>query len=74
LSCACNAYLPTFMAHHNARFAVAPRNPQDARRPVLHSPQELDLILSRHHHRTLSKNLTCQFQNREYQLQRNGRG
>ena len=35
---------------------------------VLHSSEELDLILSLHATRKLSKNLTFQFKNREYQL------
>ena len=39
-----NAYLGEFMADFNRRFAVAPRNPQDAHREVLHDAAELDLI------------------------------
>ena len=31
-----NAYLPEFMADFNGRFAVAPRDPADAHRKVLH--------------------------------------
>ena len=49
-------------------FAKSPQNPADAHRPVLHSSEELDLILSLHATRKLSKNLTFQFKNREYQL------
>jgi len=71
---AANAFLPAFMDDYNARFAVAPQSPEDAHRAVLHSPTELALILSRHHHRKLSKNLSFQFKNREYQLQGQGRG
>jgi len=63
-----NAYLPAFIADYNRRFAVEPQNPADAHRPSLHSAEELDLILCLHHTRTLSKNLTFQFKNREYQL------
>ena len=69
-----NAFLPTFMAQYNARFAVAPQSPQDAHRPVLHTPEELALILCLHHHRKLSKNLCFQFKNREYQLTGQGQG
>ena len=36
-----NAYLPAFMADFNRRFAVAPRNPEDAHRAVLHDAAEL---------------------------------
>lgn len=71
---AANAYLPAFMEIYNARFAIAPQNPLDAHRPVLHSPQELALILCLQHTRLLSKNLTFQFCNREYQLQGYGKG
>ena len=43
-----NAYLPEFMADFNRRFAVAPRNPADAHREVLHDAARR---LSRHHRR-----------------------
>ena len=33
---ATNAYLPEFVADHNRRFAVAPREAEDTHRPVLH--------------------------------------
>jgi hypothetical protein len=69
-----NAYLPDFMSSYNARFAVEPQSAVDAHRPVLHRAEELDLILSLHHHRTLSKSLSFQFKNREYQLQGHGPG
>ena len=69
-----NAFLATFIEHYNRRFAVAPQNPHDAHRPVVHTPRELALVLCLHHTRTLSKNLTLQFQNREYRIQRRGAG
>lgn len=71
---AANAFLQGFMAEYNARFAVEPQHPTDAHRPVLHSPEELHLILSLHHTRTLSKNLSFQLKNREYQLTGQGHG
>lgn len=71
---AANAFLPEFIADYNDRFAVQPRDPVNAHRPVLHEADELALILRPHHTRKLSKNLTLQFQNREYQLQGQGRG
>lgn len=71
---AANAFLPEFMAHYNARFSVEPHSPDDAHRPVLHSHDELALILCLHHTRKLSKNLCLQFKNNEYQLQRQGQG
>ena len=69
-----NAFLPEFIETYNRRFAVLPQNATDAHREVLHNPLELDLIFSLHHTRKLSKNLTLQFKNREYQLQGQGQG
>ena len=63
-----NAWLPQFMAQYNARFGVPPQDPVNAHRKVLHDPAELALVLSLHHTRRLSKNLTCQFKNRLYQV------
>ena len=71
---AANAYLPEFMADHNRRFAVAPREAEDAHRPVLHDAEELDLILCEQATRKLSKNLTFKFERREYQLVGEGKG
>ena len=69
-----NHFLPTFMADYNQRFAIEPRAAEDAHREVLHSPEELGLILCLHHTRKLSKNLSLQFHNTEYQLQNYGKG
>lgn len=69
-----NAFLPAFMADYNRRFAVAPRSEEDAHRAVLHDAAELDLILRRHAIRKLSKNLTFQYLNREYQITGQGKG
>ncbi len=69
-----NAFLPEFIQACNQRFAVSPQNPTDAHRALLHSTEELALILCLHHTRTLSKNLTFQFKNREYQLQGQDKG
>ncbi len=71
---AANAYLPEFMAEHNRRFAVAPREAEDAHRPVLHDADELALILCEHHVRKLSRNLTFRFERREHQLTGEGKG
>lgn len=69
-----NRFLPTFIEDYNKRFAVEPQHADDAHREVLHSPEELDLILCLHHTRKLSKNLSLQFCNTEYQLQNYGKG
>ena len=71
---AANEYLPEFMADYNRRFGVAPRLAEDAHRPVLHDAGELALILSEHHVRKLSKNLTFKFERREHQLTGEGKG
>ena len=63
-----NAFLPTFMADYNARFAIEPASALDAHRAVLHSEAELDLIFSLHATRKISTNLTLQYARREYQL------
>ncbi len=69
-----NAYLPTFMADFNRRFAVPLRDPEDAHRVVLHDARELDLIFSENHVRKLTKDLTIRFQNREYRVTGRGKG
>ena len=57
-----NAYLPAFMADYNRRFGVAPRNPADAHRAVLHDERELDLILCPQHPRKVTGNLSISFE------------
>ena len=71
---AANAWLPTFLADYNRRFAVPPASPVDAHRPVRHAPHELARIFALHHPRIISKTLSVQFQNRTYQLQGQDRG
>lgn len=63
-----NAYLPEFIADFNARFAVVPRDAVDAHRPLL-PPDDLGRILTVQEMRTLSKNLTLNYQNVIYQIQ-----
>jgi len=65
-----NAYLSEFQADFNRRFAVAPRSTHDAHRPLLKTDQ-LDVILTHQETRTLSKNLTVQYQHVVYQIQSN---
>ena len=63
-----NAYLPEFIADFDARFAVAPRDPEDAHRPLL-PKDNLARILTVQETRVLSKNLTLQYHNVIYQIQ-----
>jgi hypothetical protein len=63
-----NAYLPEFMADFNRRFAEPARSTLDAHRPL--TPHDnLAQILTWQETRTLSKNLTLQFEKVVYQIQ-----
>ena len=59
---AANAWLPSYLGQHNERFAVEPREREDAHRPYAGSPQALARICSVHHQRQLSAQLSCQFE------------
>ena len=69
-----NGYLPAFMADCNRRFGVAPRNPSDAHRAVLHDERELDLILCEQHACMVTKGLTISFEGSVYQVTGHGKG
>ena len=63
-----NVYLPEFLQDFNQRFGEDPRSSVDAHRPF--TPQEdLAHIFTWQETRTLSKNLTLQFQKTVYQIQ-----
>lgn len=68
-----NAYLPDFREDYNRRFGVVPRSTHNAHRPLIAS-ENLDLILSKQETRTLSKNLTVQYNQVIYQIQSNRPG
>ena len=63
-----NAYLPEFMADLNQRFAVEARSAVNAHR-LLTAKDDLARILTWQETRTLSKNLTLQFEKVVYQIQ-----
>jgi len=65
---AAHAYLPTFMAAFNQRFAVRPQLPTDVHRP-LDGQDDLARSLTLQTARVLSKNLTLQYNNVVYQIQ-----
>ena len=69
-----NAYLPTFIEDYNRRFAKPAKSSLDAHREVLHDAQQVQQILSLHSKRVLSKNLTCQYKNVQYQIQTQTKG
>jgi hypothetical protein len=63
-----NAYLPEFLVDFNQRFAEPPRSDVDLHRPLT-AKEDLARILTWQETRTLSKNLTLQFQKTVYQIQ-----
>jgi transposase len=63
-----NAYLPEFLKDFNQRFAVDARSAVNAHRPLT-AKEDLTRILTWQEPRTLSKNLTLQFQKIVYQIQ-----
>lgn len=64
---AANAFLPSFLAAFNQKFAKAPLNPQNAHRTLLPT-QDLDKIFRLKYTRQLSKNLTLQYNSVIYQV------
>jgi transposase len=63
-----NAYLPEFIQNFNARFGEEPRSNVDLHRPLI-AKEDLAHILTWQETRTLSKNLTLQFDKIVYQIQ-----
>lgn len=64
---AANAFLPTFIKDYNRRFAVVPKSPDNAHKPLLQS-HDLKQIFTIRNFRHLSKNLTFQYNNTIYQI------
>jgi len=69
---AANAFLPTYLAGHNRRFAVAPADEESANQAYAGNPIELSRICAFHHTRKLTKDLTLSFNKRRYILQTGG--
>lgn len=67
-----NAWLPQYLQQHNARFAVAACDDEDAHQPYDGSPETLARICAIHHRRTLSKDLVLSFQRQRYIIQTGG--
>ena len=63
-----NTFLPQFIEDYNRRFAVVPKDPNNAHRPLLQD-QSIDQIFTIQESRQLSKNLTFQYKNTIYQIQ-----
>jgi len=67
-----NAFLPGFIQRFNARFAVIPREPQSAYRP-LEEHINIDYILCRKESRKASPGSTFSFGGQTYQLSKNNK-
>ena len=67
-----NAWLLGYIKDYNRRFSVNPRSEVDAHSPFIGT--DLTNILSVHTTRTLSKNLSCQFENKLLQVETTGKG
>lgn len=63
-----NRYLPEFGEIFNHKFAVEPKNPEDAHRRLTQA-DNLEKILVIKNQRVLSKNLEIQYKNKLYQIQ-----
>jgi hypothetical protein len=69
-----NAWLPAYIKDFNRRFSVNPRSEVDAHSPFIGKDADLTNILSVHTTRTLSKNLSCQFEKKLLQVETTGKG
>lgn len=69
-----NAWLPGYIEDYNRRFAVAPKDTADAHLAYPGTPAELARTLSIQMTRTLSKNLSCQYENHLLQVETTGAG
>lgn len=69
-----NAWLPGYIDAYNRRFAVIPKNPSDAHLTPVETPEALLRILSVQVRKTLSKNLSCQHENKQFQVATSGTG
>jgi len=69
-----NAYIPEFIAAHNHRFEVEPKNNIDMHRTEMPDKATLDLIFSCQFTRTLSKQLEVNYDNRYFKIKVTGNG
>lgn len=66
-----NAWLGGYLAEHNARFAVAPRDSADMHRRWGRSAHELARICALHHQRQMSAQGSCRFEGAIVQIEVN---
>jgi len=62
-----NDFLPKYLAGHNARFAIDPKDLTNLHRPLT-SDDNLDQVFLLQERRVLSKTLTCQYKTKVYQV------
>ncbi|PWK76693.1 hypothetical protein C8K44_10119 [Aminobacter sp. AP02] len=63
-----NAFLPTFMEHYNARFAIVPARPDDLHRSINLAPDRLNEILCKREQRYVASQLTFSFERQRIML------
>lgn len=64
-----NSRLGDYILEHNSRFAVAPRDAQDAHTPYAGTPEQLGRICALHHTRQLGSNGSLRFEGSVIQVQ-----
>lgn len=64
-----NAFLPTFIEHYNARFAVTPARSEDLHRPLNLAPDRLTEILCKREQRYVGSQLTFSFERKRIMLE-----
>jgi len=71
---AAEAFFPQFIASYNAKFAVSPKDPQDAHRELALDPAALEDALARREERVLTKALTFSCGGTKYAVRTKGPG
>ncbi len=64
-----NAFLPGFMQHYNARFAIVPARPDDLHRPMNLAPDRLRDVLCKREQRYVGAQLTFSFERQRIMLE-----
>ncbi|MBW0371447.1 ISNCY family transposase [Ensifer adhaerens] len=64
-----NAFLPGFIEHYNARFAIVPARPDDLHRPMNLAPDRLAEILCKREQRYVGAQLTFSFERQRIMLE-----
>ncbi len=65
-----NRFLPIFIQDFNRRFGVIPKSPVNCHRPLINQDHPENILVQKHTRR-LSKQLTCSYENKIYQITTN---